>query len=126
MIIGFDWEISPYQSEIDSREIEQRIATLSDEDYELSQSDRDELAALLDLRSQVVDYAEDWPYGVTLVRHDRLAPYVKDLFWDCLGRDGVDRMSQWPYTHIDWDAAAEEARADYTEMIFGEVTYYVQ
>lgn len=34
--------------------------------------------------------------------------------------------TEWPLRHIDWDAAAEELKQDYTSVEFDGVTYWIR
>lgn len=53
--------------------------------------------------------------------------YITDLIDECYP-DIPNNKSAWPYRHIkmDYEAAAEEAKEDYTEVTFGGYTYYVR
>lgn len=41
------------------------------------------------------------------------------------GMGMVDRRDSWPYNHIDWEAAAEELKQDYTAISIRSEYYYV-
>lgn len=38
----------------------------------------------------------------------------------------IDSNAKWPLNHIDWEAAAEELKMDYTEVNFNGTTYYIR
>jgi len=119
-------EISNYDDTIDSREIIERIAELTDKaadgDSLLDQDERIELAALRNLAEQGETF-EDWKYGVTLIRNSYFVTYAQEL-----ADDTVTGMSdaQWPFTCIDWEKAAWELRMDYTSVDFDGVTYWAR
>jgi hypothetical protein len=88
------------------------------EDYE-----REELVALLALQDEAQGYSEDWRYGSQLIRDTYFTDYAKELAED-LGY--TNREQSWPFNHIDWDAAAEELKQDYTEVDYDGVSYWVR
>ena len=56
-------------------------------------------------------------HGGTLIADDYFETYARDLA-DDLGY--TQRGVNWPYTHIDWEAAADELKSDYSCFeIFG-------
>lgn len=56
--------------------------------------------------------------------------YITDLIDDAYNDEMPSKSArdQWPYRHMkmDYEAAAEEAKEDYTEVTFGGYTYYVR
>lgn len=82
----------------------------------------DELDQLKALAEQGEGYG-DWEYGETLIRESYFEDYAQDLAYD-LG--AVKKDSQWPNNHIDWAAAANELKIDYTELDFGGVSYLMR
>lgn len=107
---------------IDSRDIETRINDLEGED-ELGEDERDELASLLALREEVQGVTSEWSYGVTLINDAYFEEYARGFAEDI----GVmDREAAWPYTCIDWSAAADELRQDYALVKFCGVEYWVR
>ena len=81
-----------------------------------------EFAALDALASEASGYADDWSYGVTLIRDDYFTDYARELLEDCgtIPRD----LPAW--VEIDWEATARNVRADYTGVEFDGVTYWVR
>lgn len=63
----------------------------------------------------------DWEYGETLIREDYFVQYAQELA-DDIG--AVDKDAVWPTSFIDWDAAAEALKQDYTEVTYRGTTYY--
>jgi hypothetical protein len=107
---------------IDSRDIEARINDLEGED-ELGEDERDELASLLALREKVRGVTSEWSYGVTLINDAYFEEYARDFAEDT---GAISRKASWPYTCIDWSAAADELRQDYARVEFCGVEYWVQ
>lgn len=112
---------------IDSRDV---IAALSDAD--LTDTERADLA---DLAAQGETLA-DWTYGVTLVADDYFTEYAQQLADDigCFhitdGPYGLgtsrDLSTEWPFTCIDWEAAATALQADYTALTFDGITFWAR
>ena len=121
---------------IDSRDVIARIEALTEEftvDLEdaddvkrMSGFDQDEvaeLATLLVLQSEAEGYAPDWRHGTTLINEDHFVEYAKELASDI---SGVNDRQDWPFCHIDWDAAADALKIDYTVVDFDGQTYFVR
>ena len=62
------------------------------------------------------DYAENEP---TLVPEAEFVEYVEG-YAQSIG--AVSNLYEWPLSHIDWDAAADELRADYEEVYVPELS----
>jgi hypothetical protein len=97
---------------------------LSTDDYRvgLSEDEAVELAALLDF----LDYAEsspDWEYGLTFIADFYFEDYAQELAEDI---GAIDRTSEWPANHIDWEAAADALKPDYAEFVFRGETYWAR
>jgi hypothetical protein len=71
----------------------------------------------------------DWANGEILIRETYFTSYIKELIPDCyeLPKEMKD-ASKWPWTclKLDYEKAAEEAKADYTEVDFDGVTYLIR
>lgn len=80
--------------------------------------DEDELSDWNDLE-YMEDYISDFWHGETLVNDDYFTDYAQELAEDL----GLMGNTDWPYTHIDWDAAADKLRVDYTEFEWQGETY---
>jgi hypothetical protein len=87
----------------------------------------DELEALRKLRDEA-DGSPDWEYGETLIRESYFTDYIEELIRDCYSLPKEMNSGEWPWRHmkIDFEAAADEARADYIEADFNGVTYLIQ
>lgn len=81
----------------------------------------EELNALEDLESSVS--APDWPHGESLIRESYFVEHAKEQA-DSMGLIKDD--AAWPSRHIDWEAAADELRRDYSEVTFKGVTYLIR
>lgn len=122
------------QDMIDSREILDRIDFLKQlaDDNEITEAETQELHALVALDKEGRDYAPDWNYGEALIRDSYFVEYAKELAEDCgYGAFPSDQRSyvqrdEWPFRHIDWKAAADELKQDYTPVNFRGETYWVR
>ena len=114
----------------DSRDIIARIERV-ESDLEQARVDGDdtadleaELKALEAFADEASEYAPDWHYGETIIHEDYFTQYAQELSDELSLGDGA--MAQWPFTHIDWEAAADALKADYSEVEFNGVTYYIR
>ena len=98
------------------------VEDLEGED-ELVEDEREELAALLALREEVKSVVSEWVDGVTLVNDAYFEEYAR-YFAEETG--AINRKVSWPYTYIDWSAAAEELRHYYVSVEFCGVEYWVR
>jgi predicted RNA-binding Zn-ribbon protein involved in translation (DUF1610 family) len=89
----------------------------------LEYDEREELRALLDLQDDAEGYCDDWKYGASLIRDSYFRDYAEELANDI---GAIDRNATWPLNHIDWDAAADELKQDYTEVDYDGVSYWVR
>ncbi len=140
-------EISNRDDVIDSRDVIARIEELESEmtdamgewqseseltkpqaliDWE-AEGFMDELEALRKLRDDA-DGSPDWEYGETLIRESYFTDYIEELIDDCYSLPKEMNSGEWPWRHmkIDFEAAADEARADYIEADFNGVTYLIR
>lgn len=89
-------------------------------EYDESDEGR-ELKALKALQDDCEGYS-DWKHGATLIRDLYFEQHAKELAED-LGDMKDDR---WPYTHIDWERAADELKQDYSAVDFDGVEYWIR
>lgn len=130
---------------IDSRDVIERINELSEtrdellyqidaaedkEETEVAKADLEdwdnsdeglELKMLLKLQEEAE--GGDWEYGEVLIRDSYFDQYARDLA-DDIG--AIDRDANWPLNHIDWEAAADELKQDYTCVDFDGVDYWIR
>jgi len=82
----------------------------------------EELATLQKLAEEVEQCADGWQYGATLINVGYFAKYCEELV-----KDIGDLPAVIPdYLVIDWDATADNLKADYTEIDFDGTTFYVR
>lgn len=103
--------------------LEKARLDLQGEDGFDSTVEGEELAALKALAEEGENYADDWNYGVALIRDSYFRTHAEELA-DDLGL--VPNDAPWPLTCIDWRRAAEELKGDYTAIEFDGVTYWVR
>lgn len=82
-----------------------------------------ELNALEKLAEEASGYSPDWEYGEALIRASYFTEYAQQLAEDC---GMVNGDATWPNNHIEWEAAADELKIDYTEVDFDGVAYYIR
>ena len=105
---------------LDSRDLEKRIVDLEDEkesegdDFE----EGDELSALLSLKDEA---GGEWHYGQAFIADFYFEDYARELAEDI---GAIDPNAAWPLSFIDWEAAADALKADYTSSEYFGTTYY--
>lgn len=105
---------------IDIRDIIERIE-------ELEGMEGQELEALTAIMEELKgnggdeQWRGDW-YPLTLISEDSFTDHIEQLIDDCYE---IQKSSEWPYRHLtlDVEAAAEEAKQDYSEIEIDGVTY---
>ena len=119
---------------IDSREIIERIEELETDladgaysDAEDRAADEAELKALKALAEEASG-CSDWKYGETLIRGSYFEEYTEELINDCYEFPKEFNSGEWPWRHmsIDYEAAAEELKMDYTSVDFDGVEYWIR
>jgi len=124
-------EINNTQNTIDSVDIIERIGELEAErqgyqgdlaEWDASDEAK-EFKGLQALQEEAGGYSPDWDHGTLLIRDSYFTEYAEDLAYDI---GAVDDDMQWPLRHIDWEAAAEELKVDYTSVTFDGEDYWVQ
>ena len=119
-------QIDNTQDIIDSRDIIARIEELEGIE-EPNAEEAQELAILLKVQEQAEDYS-DWKYGEALIRESYFTDYIKELIDDCYELPKEFNSGAWPWRHmtLDYEAAADEAKDDYTWIDFDGVTYLIR
>jgi len=127
------------QDVIDSRDVIERIKTLTDErdsfepaDVEEGETpetwadnnpdDAEELKALESLAAEASG-AADWKYGEAMIRDSYFKEYAQQLA-DDIG--AINKAAEWPNNCIDWDEAAELLQQDYWTVDFDGVQYWIR
>lgn len=116
------------QDVLDSRDIIARIEELEGIDAaERSEDEISELATLATLAEEGKG-SPDWHHGETLIRESYFTTYIEELIDDCYPMPKELNSGDWPWRHVtvDYDAAADEAKADYNEIDFDGVTYLIR
>lgn len=115
---------------IDSRDIIARLEYLREQlaaedgnEAMLDDDEREELEMLEALANEGEANISDWRHGETLIRDTYFREYAEQLASDI---GAVNEDARWPNNHIDWDAAANELKQDYTDLDFGGITYYAR
>jgi chromosome segregation ATPase len=84
--------------------------------------DEEELSSLQSLAEEAEGYSSDWAHGEALIRYDYFEDYCKQMLEDC-----GDLPKNLPsYIEIDWAATAKNLEADYTEVDFDGVSYFMR
>jgi hypothetical protein len=74
--------------------------------------------------SQGASGSPDWTYGETLIRESYFTEYAEEL---CKEIGEIPKELPWYIAnHIDWDGIADELKADYTEVDFDGVSYFIR
>ena len=115
-------EINNTDDVIDSRDVIARIDELEAIENP-NMDDADELVTLKALADEASQYAADWEYGETLIRDSYFRDYAEELA-DDIG--AVSKDATWPNNFIDWEAAADALKQDYTSVEFDGVTYWIR
>ena len=106
----------------DSRDVIERINELE----AIESPDEDEAAELATLKA-FADYAEDYVadfrFGEGFIADSYFVAYAQELAEDigAIGRD-----LPWPACHIDWDAAADALKMDYTSVDLDGRTFWAR
>lgn len=110
-----------YQIDAAEDKEEAEAAKIALEDWEESDEGL-ELKVLLKLQEEAE--GGDWEYGETLIRDSYFEQYAQDLAED-IGAVNND-TDKWPFNHIDWEAAADELKQDYTCVDYDGVDYWIR
>lgn len=75
----------------------------------------EELEAIYELESDIgADLETAERDGVYFIAEDGFRDYAEEFAYD-IGRI-ESRSYEWPYNHIDWDAAAQDLKYDFSEV----------
>ena len=120
-----DCEFSNSDNTIDSRDVIKRIEYLENflEDNPEHKDATRELGVLKALEDEASGYAADWHHGETLIADSYFEDYARELADDT---GATNRDASWPNNHIDWTAAADELKQDYTEVDFDGTAYWIR
>jgi hypothetical protein len=76
-----------------------------------------ELAQLREMESEI----PEWRHGETLINDSYFESYAQELAEDT---GAIDSNATWPLNHINWEAAAEDLKSDYTPIEYDGETYW--
>ena len=111
---------------IDGRDIRDRIEELE----ALDAPTEEESAELTDLTAflhEARQYNSDADEGEPIIAESHFVDYIKEIIDDCYALPKDLTSGEWPYRHItiNYEAAAEEARADYAKLTFRGRNFYI-
>ena len=106
----------------DSRDVIARIEELESEET-WTREEREEHEELTDFASNAAGQFVDWEYGVTFIHEDAFQDYAEELARDT---GAITDNQSWPLNHIDWEAAADDLRTDFTAIDLYDSTYYAR
>jgi len=104
------------------QEARDALAEAEDELKTWDEDDGQELKALTDLADEA-SASPDWTYGETLIRDSYFQDYAMQLAEEI---GAIGENLDWPACHIDWDAAADALKQDYTRVDFDGVDYWIR
>ena len=112
---------------IDGRDIQARIDELEALDAP-TEEESAELADLVAFLHEAMQYNSDADEGETIIAESHFVDYIKEIIDDCYADPKDLTSDEWPYRHItiNYEAAAEEAKADYAELTFRGRNFYIQ
>lgn len=135
----------PHADIIDSRDIQERIDELQtefenlidavenaeDSDLKIVEEELetwldvngDEYVSLVAFKNEAESYTSEWDYGNAFISDGYFEDYARELAEDI---GAVDKKASWPNQFIDWNAASEALKIDYSEIIFDDVSYWVR
>lgn len=82
----------------------------------------DELGHIEAFISDAESSTDDWPYDSFIPDAD-FEDYARELAEDV---GAIDRSAGWPACHIDWEAAADSLKMDYTALEYRGRTYWAR
>lgn len=90
-------------------------------------TDYEEWEAIKSFKEDAEDYG-DWDHGETFIADSYFEDYARELAEDI---GAIKRDMEWPCNCIDWEAAAEQLKADYTSYELpgiggNKVTYWAR
>ena len=101
------------------KEREQAEAALAEWDAE----NMEELESVEAFADECENYADDWRHGATLIAESYFTDYAEQLAEDI---GAVESCAPWPLSCIDWDAAADDLKQDFTAVTWDGCTFYVR
>ena len=111
---------------IDGRDIRARIEELEAVEAP-TEEESAELTDLVAFLHEARQYNSDADEGEPIIAESHFVDYIKEIIDDCYDLPAELTSGEWPYRHItiNYEAAAEEARADYAELTFRGRNFYI-
>ena len=119
---------------IDSRDLVERLSEVIDlldevDEDQISADSADEIAELHEERDALEEIVEtidgyggdNAADGVQLIRNSYFVLFAQ-AFAEEIGR--IEGDADWPYTHIDWEGAADELQMDFTSVEINGQDYW--
>jgi hypothetical protein len=116
-------ELANADEDADREAMQTAIDDARQEVADWDEENAEELKQLQAVAEQAEGYASDWRHGATLIRESYFKTYAQELA-DDIG--AIDRNAAWPLSHIDWEAAADELKSDYTSIDYDGTEYWVR
>jgi DNA repair exonuclease SbcCD ATPase subunit len=117
-----DWGVGALEKDEAKEKLRDERQKLIDDLQEWDDDNGEELESLKDLNGEGENASSDWRHGETLIRESYFTDYCEEL---C--KDVGDLPREIPhYIVIDWEATANNIKADYTSIDFDGETYYVR
>ena len=109
--------------EHDDQEDRDNLSSQIDDLHDEIEEIKEELDPLVALADEAEGYSADWKYGEALIRDDYFTEYAQQLAEDI---GAIQSDMDWPASHIDWDAAADALKMDYSAVDFDGETYWIR
>jgi Antirestriction protein (ArdA) len=117
-----------HEDRLDSRDLEEMIDELEDEQAEAIEDEHDgswdhtDGATLLDALRELrtATEGEGWHDGIGFISEDDFEDFARELAEDI---GAVPEDYTWPTSCIDWKQAARELAMDYSTVTIGKVTF---
>jgi hypothetical protein len=102
------------------QEILDEIDTATGEELNVLQDELEDI-------EEISTYCSDFDYGGYIIHEDYFKNYIEELIADAYHEvyDLVESHS-WPVVTIDYEASAEDAKMDYTEVEYKGETFYTR
>jgi len=113
--------LTTYRSAVDAgysvTETEEKVREAQEDLADWINEFQEELDELNILEGEI---GRNWLHGETLIDEGDFVEYAQDLAEDI---SGMPRDQPWPFSHIDWEAAADDLRSDYSSVEYQGNTY---
>jgi antirestriction protein len=103
---------------IDTRELQEELDELiarRDDEDQIDPLDEDEAERLTAIEELLDEVGPEAQYGVFLINEGSFEEYAQELA-DDIG--AIPKDAGWPTSYIDWEAAADALRMDYSSVTF--------